>query len=573
MATRVQDGNVATRLRVVASLMGSAIAIADPDGPTGVDGNRPYKLTTFGSLDESSERIARGLIAWGVRPGMTLVMLVPFGAKFIELTFALLKAGVVVVLIDPGMGRKHLVQCLSDAKPDGFVGIPKAQAIRTLLRGKFPNAKWNVTVGRKYFWGGKTIEQIAELGRTIADSSALPKIQRPDPAAVIFTTGSTGPPKGVLYTHGTFHAQIDRIRERYDIHRGSRDLACFPLFGLFDAVMGVTTIIPDMDPTRPADVDPQKLVEAAAQWEIDQAFGSPALWNTVVRWAEANDVRQPFPTLRRVLSAGAPVPAVTLEKLRTLLDPDAEILTPYGATEALPIASIESREIIAETGPASAKGKGVCVGTRFDDVLWKVIAIDDGPLTDISQTVELATRQDRRTDGRRSDGDDSLCRSRRSERAAQSRRRRSRLAPHGRRRLLGRTRPVLVLRSQGAPRRQRQKNMVHDPVRSDLQCASAGVSIGTGRSRRLPEPNAGDHRRTCRGRDEVTKLPPRRTDRGTERTRRPQSADDANRRSHRSRSTAAGRHSSQQQDLPRTIGRRDREQALALRDQETTDLP
>lgn len=390
MATRVQDGNVATRLRVVASLMGGAIAIAQPDGPIAADGNRPYKLTTFTSLNDESETIARGLIAWGIRPGMTIVMLVPFGAPFIELTFALLKAGVVVVLIDPGMGRKHLIQCLSDAKPDGFVGIPKAQAIRTFLRRKFPIAKWNVTVGRKYFWGGKTLEQIRDLGKTVPDSSALPKIERPDPAAIIFTTGSTGPPKGVLYTHGTFHAQIDRIRERYDIHRGSRDLACFPLFGLFDAVMGVTTIIPDMDPTRPADVDPRKLVEAATQWEVDQAFGSPALWNTVVRWAEENRISQPFPTLRRVLSAGAPVPAVTLEKLRTLIDPEAEIVTPYGATEALPIASIESREIIAETGPASTKGKGVCVGTRFDDVDWKVIAIDDGPINFIAETRELA---------------------------------------------------------------------------------------------------------------------------------------------------------------------------------------
>ncbi len=316
-----------------------------------------------------------------------MAMLVPFGASFIELVFALMKAGVVTVLIDPGMGRKHLVKCLSEAEPDGFVGIPKAQAIRTLLRRRFPKATWNVTLGRRYFWGGKTLEQIASLGT--AGNVSFPRIERSDEAAIIFTTGSTGPPKGVLYTHGTFHAQIDRIRERYDIHRGSRDLACFPLFGLFDAVMGVTTIIPDMDPTRPADVNPQRLVEAAAQWEVDQAFGSPALWNTVVRWAEANHIQKPFPTLRRILSAGAPVPASTLEKLRTLVDADAMIVTPYGATEALPIASIESREIIAETGPAAAKGKGTCVGTRFEGVEWRVIEIDDGPIENIADTTEL----------------------------------------------------------------------------------------------------------------------------------------------------------------------------------------
>ena len=392
MSSHVRDGNVASRLAVVTALAPGAIAIAEPSGPPARDGTRSYTLTTFQNLDDRSERIARGLIRWGIRPGMRIAMLVPFGGQFIELVFALLKAGVVVVLIDPGIGRKHLVKCLSDARPDGFVGIPKAQAIRSLLRRRFPTATWNVTVGRRLFWGGKTLDQILELGRPVdsaPNADVLPMINRPDPAAIIFTTGSTGPPKGVLYSHGTFHAQIDRIRERYDIHRGSRDLACFPLFGLFDAVMGVTTIIPDMDPTRPADVNPQRLIEAADQWEIDQAFGSPALWNTVVRWCEQNNVKQPFPTLRRVLSAGAPVPASTMAKLRDLIADDAEIFTPYGATEALPIASIESREVIAETGPASAKGKGVCVGTRFEDVQWKVIEIDDGPIESIDRTSEL----------------------------------------------------------------------------------------------------------------------------------------------------------------------------------------
>ena len=389
MASGKVDGNVAARLRVVASLAPGAIAIAEPDGPPQSDGSRSYALTTFGNLDERSDAIARGLVAWGVRPGMRLVMLVPFGARFIELVFSLMKAGAVVVLVDPGIGRQHLIECVSNAKPDGFVGIPKAQAIRSLLRRRFPDAKWNVTVGRRWFWGGKTLDQVLADGMSHGDDIELPHVERHDPAAVIFTTGSTGPPKGVLYTHGTFHAQIDLIRERYDIHRGSRDLACFPLFGLFDAVMGVTTIIPDMDPTRPADVNPARLVEAAKQWEVDQAFGSPALWNRVIRWSQANGQQQPFPTLRRILSAGAPVPASTLTELRKLIHPDANILTPYGATEALPIASIESREIISETGPAAAKGKGTCVGTRFESVEWRVIEIDDGPIDQITDTKEM----------------------------------------------------------------------------------------------------------------------------------------------------------------------------------------
>jgi len=381
--------NVASRLSMWAKRLPGAIAIAEPAGPVQADSARSYNLTTYKELDEQSDRIARGLIRWGVRPGMRIVMLVPFGAMFIRLTFALLKAGVVVVLIDPGMGRKHLVNCLSESEPDGFIGIPKAQAIRTLLRNRFPKARWNVTVGRRWFWGGKTLQWIESYGRDAKNHGIeLPDVSLNDDAAIIFTTGSTGPPKGVAYTQGTFNAQVDMIRDRYDIKPGTRDLACFPLFGLYDNVMGATTIIPDMDPTRPADVNPQRLYEAINQWEIDQAFGSPALWHRVVSWCE--ETGNSFPTLRRVLSAGAPVPAKTLQRLRQFVHPEADICTPYGATEALPLASIESRQVIAETGPAAAKGRGVCVGTRFDGIRWKVIEINDGPIASIEQTTEMS---------------------------------------------------------------------------------------------------------------------------------------------------------------------------------------
>lgn len=389
-----ENENVAARLTRWAALQPDAIAIAQPassvwspqhDGQT-----RPYQLTTYRQLDQQSDQIARGLLRWGVRPGMRMVMLVPFGAMFIRLTFALLKAGVVVVLIDPGMGRKHLVNCLSQSHPDGFVGIPQAQAVRTLLRRRFPRAVWNVTVGRRWCWGGKTLRQIERLGSQTPPDS-LPPASLHDPAAIIFTTGSTGPPKGVLYTQQTFNAQVDLIQQRFQIQPGSRDLACFPLFGLYDNVMGVTTVIPDMDPTRPADVNPQRLWEATRQWDIDQAFGSPALWHRVVSWCETTG--QTFPTLRRVLSAGAPVPADTLRRLRQVVHPEADIWTPYGATEALPLASIESRQVIQETGPAAADGGGVCVGQRFPSIRWQVIAIDEGPIDQIQQATPLPTGQ------------------------------------------------------------------------------------------------------------------------------------------------------------------------------------
>ena len=153
------------------------------------------------------------------------------------------------------------------------------------------------------------------------------------------------------------------IQQHYAIESGTIDLACFPLFGLFDAVMGVTTVVPEMDPTRPADVDPSKILAAVNDWKANQAFGSPALWHRVSKHCVDN--RIVMPSIKRVLSAGAPVPSATLAALQNSVHADAKIFTPYGATESLPVASIESREVLGETAAKSREGAGTCVGARF----------------------------------------------------------------------------------------------------------------------------------------------------------------------------------------------------------------
>jgi len=96
-----------------------------------------------------------------------------------------------------------------------------------------------------------------------------------------------------------------------------------------------------------------------------------------------------MPSLRRVLSAGAPVPTHVLERVQAAVHPQAEIHTPYGATEALPVSSISAREVLEETAALSRCGAGTCVGRRFPGVEWRVIEIVDGPLAEIAQTREL----------------------------------------------------------------------------------------------------------------------------------------------------------------------------------------
>ena len=375
--------NVAARLKAVARTMPEAVAVVEPRGHDR-QGKPRYGTVTFRELDQQSDRIAHGLRAMGVAPRTRLALLVRPGIDFVALAFALFKAAAVAILIDPGMGRRNLLGCLAEAEPEGFIAIPIVHAVRTLLRGRFPKARYHVTVGRRWFWGGVSLD---DLRAGPGEGSEPVPTAADDPAAIIFTTGSTGPPKGVLYTHGNFDAQVDELGERFGIGPGEVDLATFPLFGLFNAGLGVTTVVPEMDPTRPARVDPRKILAAVHDWSITQAFGSPALWNRVGRYCAEQGLR--LPTLRRVFSCGAPVPAEVLATMRACIHPEGDVHTPYGATEALPVASISAREVLGETAARTRQGAGICVGRRFPGIEWRVIRIVDGPIPAIAQAEPL----------------------------------------------------------------------------------------------------------------------------------------------------------------------------------------
>ncbi|MCA9234943.1 MAG: AMP-binding protein, partial [Planctomycetales bacterium] len=323
---RLHRTNVADRLSAIARRMPDGVAVACP-GRGDVAGRREYATCTFRQLDDDATALARGLVDLGVAPGTRLVLLVRPGIEFVKLVFALLRAGATTVLVDPGMGRQHLLDCLAATEPAGFVAVSAAQAVRCLYRRRFPSAELNVTVGRRWFWGGVTYRSLLLRGKSSA--ATLPTTVADDPAATIFTSGSTGPPKGVLYTHGMFEAQVHDIADRYALHPGGADLACFPLFGLFNSAMGVTTVFPDMDFSRPAAASPNKLLAAASDWQVTQAFASPAVWDKLSRHLEATGER--IGTLRKVFSCGAPVPAAVLRRTLECVAAEAQMHTPYGA--------------------------------------------------------------------------------------------------------------------------------------------------------------------------------------------------------------------------------------------------
>lgn len=375
--------NVAHYLRTMARVQPYRRAVVSPAARDS-NGRVAYAHLTFRQLDRESDCFAHGLVKAGIGRGVKTVLMVRPSLEFFALTFALFKAGAVPVLVDPGMGVRRMLSCLRESQAQALVGVPPAHMLRTLCPRYFKGIKTTVTVGKRWFWGGPTLKQIRTLPWRPFQIAATTKSEL---AAILFTTGSTGPAKGALYTHGIFDAQIRLIKAQFGISPDEIDLPTFPLFALFAPALGMTAIIPDMDPTRPANVNPERIIEAVVNHGVTNMFASPALLNRVGRYGKRKGIK--LPSLKRVISAGAPAAPSNIAQFSSLLSEDAEIHTGYGATEAMPVSSFGSREILSETAPLSEKGFGVCVGRPIQGIEVNIIKIDDAPIARWSENLVI----------------------------------------------------------------------------------------------------------------------------------------------------------------------------------------
>ena len=339
--------------------------------------------SSFSELSRDIESLAAGLRRAGLRPGERAALLIPPSRDFFACTFALFRVGAVPVLIDPGIGFANMGRCLAEAEPAAFIGSPKAHLARILGRWA-PSARLSVVADGKIpgMWNTRELRGIGARGGFEAGP-----LDSESPAAILFTSGSTGAPKGVVYTHGVFAAQVEMLRTMFAIKEGEVSLATFPLFALFDMALGQTCVIPEMDFTRPGSVDPSAIIGPLQKYGIQQLFGSPALLDHVGRYGERHGIA--LPHLRRVMSAGAPVPAKTLARFSQMLEPGVQIFTPYGATEALPVALIGSSEVLGETAAMTEAGRGVCVGRPASGVEIEIIFITDDPVPEWNEGLKL----------------------------------------------------------------------------------------------------------------------------------------------------------------------------------------
>ncbi|PKH05966.1 olefin beta-lactone synthetase [Moritella sp. Urea-trap-13] len=363
-----------------------------------------YDEIDLSALNQQSDELAYALNAYGITRGMKAVLMVTPSIDFFILTFALFKAGIVPILVDPGMGVRNLKQCFSESTPDAFIGIPKAHLARKLFGWGKPSVKLSLTVG-----GCEKLSRLTgqmSLGRLLTDHRASIAEQEQEPVklypialfepselcAILFTSGSTGVPKGVVYSHQMFEGQIQALRDDYGIKPGERDLSTFPLFSLFGPALGMASIVPDMDASKPITANPDFIFAAIEKYQCSNLFANPALIEIL---GQAGSKQQPqllLTSLKRVISAGAPATLSSISHFTRLLKTDVEVWNSYGATESLPLTKIGSKALLTMQD-VTDNGGGICVGQPIKDVEVAIIAITEDVITDWHDDLTLASNQ------------------------------------------------------------------------------------------------------------------------------------------------------------------------------------
>ncbi len=335
-----------------------------------------YQQKTFQQMDHEVDVWATYFLSEGFSKGKKILLMLPPGEDLLISVFAMLRLGAIPVVIDPGMGLKNFFNCTKKTQPDLFLGCSKTHLLYYLLK---PFVKFKKAI----ILSKKLKQKVLKENFTCF----LPKEDRNnDTAAVLFTSGSTGYPKGAVYTYQEFNKQIEALKSTFHIESGEIDIPLLPVFSLYNPALGMTTIVPEMNPAKPSQLDPKKIIEAIQTNFVTNSFGSPRLWTKLVDYCEQNDYT--LPTIKRVFLAGAPVHPLLLKRIQAII-PNGTAFTPYGATEALPIAYISAKEVLNETYKLTLQGKGTCVGHPIDGVKIRIIPIKDEVLNELPKELPL----------------------------------------------------------------------------------------------------------------------------------------------------------------------------------------
>jgi len=332
-----------------------------------------WKTISYKNILDQTQRFISGLEAGRCTPGMTAALLTPPSADFFPFALALLKFGIVPILVEPALGIKSIREIYAESKPDIFVGNTLTHLLRMIFGWGRDSVKHNLTI--------PNLLRIADY--ELRNPQSVIRKEH-SPAAIIYTSGSTGLPKGAIYTQENLAAQLELLKNTFNITPDEVDLPAFPLYALIDLLLGVTSVIPDISFPVPGKTDAAKVIGAIQKFNVTNMFASPVVLDILSSFmlsggAVVAPQSKHLSSLKRIITAGAPATIDLQKRFRHLLADHTSLFGIYGATESLPIAKVESRDVFA-LEEKTRNGAGICLGKPIEGVTVRIIPITDEPI-------------------------------------------------------------------------------------------------------------------------------------------------------------------------------------------------
>lgn len=363
------------------------IAVIEP-GPRNGDGSRAYRHHSYRQLSDDVESVAQGLREIGIVELTRTVFMAPPSYEAAVVGVALTRVGATTVWIDPSVGYRNVAERLRRLQVEAFVGIGLAHLGRIAFGWGQRLMSRAIVIGGVGFPGAHSV---GSLKRGVPSAITRAELRPTDTAAIMYTTGSTGPAKPALYQHRNL-CNIFRIAHRTwrfaETDAVPVDMPVFPAFFAIGLSAGGTIVVPPINYVRetPAKVDARAVLEVIRDCGVQTLFASPVILENLARLGEAGETAR---SLRTVVGGGAPLYAHVIGPLQRMIGEGGHVHADYGATEALPVTEMPGNEALDETFAATSRGAGLCVGRPFPGIEVKIIAIDDQPLLALASAKEL----------------------------------------------------------------------------------------------------------------------------------------------------------------------------------------
>ncbi len=324
-------------------------------------GKTKEEICSFDELEKKINIFANAFSEEGINAQDRVLVFIPPCIELIATVFALFKIGATPVFIDPGMGIDKLLENIQKTKATALIAISKAILLQKMKGKFFTSIKTIINVDGGLI--GKSLKKIVKNKSNMFESYTYSKN---DIAAILFTSGATGPSKGVEYSMEMFVEQTKALKELFSLSAEQRDMSGFPLFALYSLSIGLTTYLSEsIDARRPAETNGKKLAAELVKHNVSFANGSPSIWISLAKYLKAK--KKTIPNLKKLAMFGAPISHELIKDLRDTL-PNCTVYTPYGATESLPVSVITDEMILGDTFRDTQSAKGVCVGYLHSSV-------------------------------------------------------------------------------------------------------------------------------------------------------------------------------------------------------------